>query len=131
LVLAGVKGLLAWRGQSWSNIGLHRPMARDLGRGLIVLITGFAANAALTVALMALSPRTLEAHVENLQSVARDLTAGTSLPGALALLLLVGIYEEVIARGLLLSRAVRLLGGVWLPVIFSAALFAAGHVYQG
>jgi uncharacterized protein len=131
LSLAGVHLLLTWREQSWSAIGLVRPRAIDLARGALILLVGFAINAALAGAVVALSPQTLEEHIEGLRSIASGLTADTPLSAALALLLLVGFYEEIVSRGLLLRRSRRLLGGTWAPALFSAALFALGHFYQG
>src|SRR5690606_30808910 len=62
---------------------------------------------------------------------AGGLTTDTPLAAALALLLIGGFYEEIVSRGLLLVRSRRLLGGYWLPVLFSSVLFALGHFYQG
>ena len=131
LSLAGLGALLAWRKQRWRDIGLAALEARDFARALLVLLTVFAANAALTLAIYTLAPEVLQAHLEGLQSIAVGLTTDAPLAGALALLLLVGFYEELVARGLLLSRSRALLGGFWAPVLFSAALFGLGHFYQG
>ena len=129
--VAGVYVMLDWRGESWSAIGLTRPHWNDVGRGLLVLAVGFAVNTALAAAAVALSPQTLEQHIETLSSIAADLTVDTPLPQALAVLVIVGFYEEVVSRGLLLTRSRRLLGGYWAPVLFSALLFSLGHFYQG
>lgn len=131
LALAGVYVLLARREQSFASIGLERPRLKDLPRALLVLLTGFAVNAALAAAIVAWSPQVLEDHIAGLESVASALTLDTSLAASLALLLLVGFYEEIVSRGLLLARSRRLLGGVWGPVLLSSVLFALGHVYQG
>ncbi|HEX7082177.1 MAG TPA: type II CAAX endopeptidase family protein [Gammaproteobacteria bacterium] len=131
LVLAGVGMLLEWRAQRWSQIGLHAPERRDLARALLVLLSGFAVNAVLTYSVAALSPQTVEEHLEGLRPIALGLTEGTPLVVTLALLVVVGLYEEILARGLLLTRARQLLGGVWAPVALSAVLFSLGHFYQG
>jgi len=131
LVLAGVSLILSRREQRFSDIGLAAPRAGDLGRAVIVLLAGFGVNAALTAAVVVLSPQTLEEHIAGLQSLTLDLTAETPLAAVLALLLVVGLYEEVVARGLLLTRSRQLLSGSLAPVLFSAALFAVGHFYQG
>ncbi|HEY8430137.1 MAG TPA: type II CAAX endopeptidase family protein, partial [Sandaracinaceae bacterium] len=131
LTLAGVSVLLSWREQRFSEIGLRGPRGSDLLRAVIVLLAAFAANMVLTLGVYAVSPQTLADHLEGLQSVAAGLTADAPLGAALALLLLVGFYEEIVARGVLLSRSRQLLGGVWPPVLFSAALFGLGHFYQG
>jgi len=131
LALAGLAMLLAWRRQSWHEIGLKALEPRDLPRSLVVLLTVFGANMLLTLAIFAVAPQVLRDHLAGLQSIALGLTADAPLAGALGLLLLVGFYEEAVARGLLLTRSRALLGGFWLPVLFSSALFGLGHFYQG
>lgn len=131
LSIAAVYVLLFWRDHTWSDIGLPRPQLRDLPRGLLVLLAGFAVNAVLTAGIVAVSPETLEQHIAGLQSVAAGLTGETPLAAALLLLLLGGFYEEVVSRGLLLTRSRQWLGGFWAPVLFSSVLFALGHFYQG
>jgi membrane protease YdiL (CAAX protease family) len=131
LVLGGVYLLLAAREQSFEQIGLRAPQRADVGRALIVLLAGFAVNILLTLAIVAFSPATLEEHIEGLETLALGLTDDTPIGAMLLLLLLVGFYEEVVARGLLLTRARQLVGGFWPPALISAALFALGHFYQG
>lgn len=131
LSIAGVRVLLDWRDQRWCDIGLPMPRWRDLPRGLLVLLAGFGVNALLTAGMVAFSPQTLQRHIAGLQSVASGLTSDTPLAAALALLLIGGFYEEIVSRGLLLTRSRRLLGGFWPPVLFSSVLFALGHYYQG
>src|SRR5690606_28366633 len=131
LVLGGVSLLLAAREQSFARIGLRAPRREDLGRALIVLLAGFGVNVLLTLAIVAFSPATLEEHIEGLETIAFGLTDDTPVAAMLLLLLLVGFYEEIVARGLLLTRARELVGGFWPPALISAALFALGHFYQG
>lgn len=131
LAIAGVYVLLDWRGQTFSAIGLVRPRWRDFGRALLLVGASFAASAALAAAAFTLVPGMRERHLETLTSVAAGLTLDTSLPQVFGVLLVVGFYEEVLSRGLLLSRAQRLFGGFWPPVVFSAVLFSLGHYYQG
>lgn len=131
LVLGGVYLLLAVRERSFASIGLRAPQRRDLGRALLVVLAGFGVNALLTLAIVAVSPGTLDEHIAGLESIAVGLSGDTPLPLMLLLLLLVGFYEEVVARGLLLTRARELVGGYWAPVSISAVLFALGHFYQG
>ena len=82
-------------------------------RPLIVLLAGFGANLLLTLAIVVVSPATLEEHIEGLETLAFGLTDDTPVAAMLLLLLLVGFYEEVVARGLLLTRARELVGGFW------------------
>src|SRR5690606_32982135 len=75
--------------------------------------------------------RVVAGHIAGLGSLAVGLTGDTPIAAMLLLLLLVGFYEEVVARGLLLTRARELVGGFWPPALISAVLFALGHFYQG
>lgn len=131
LVLAGVYALLIRRDRRFAEIGLVRPRRNDPGRALLVLLAAFGVNIVLTAVILAWSPATLEEHLAGLESIALGLTEGTSLAATIALLLLVGFYEELVARGLLLTRLREILGGFWPPAIVSAVLFALGHFYQG
>lgn len=131
LVLVGVAGLLIWRRQSWRSLGLPLPQPRDLPRALLALLFVFAANLVLTLAMQVAFPGVMEAHAENLQGVADTVAADYSLLAIFAVMLLVGFYEEILARGLLLQRCRVLIGGIWGPVLISSALFGLGHAYQG
>lgn len=131
VALVGLRALLAWRSQSWRDIGLKPLRVADFGRAVIVLLAGFGANAVLTLTVYAVSPQTLLDHMEGLRGVALAFTSTLPLAVVLALLLLVGLYEELVARGMLLARSRRLLGGYWAPVLLSAVLFGLGHFYQG
>jgi membrane protease YdiL (CAAX protease family) len=128
--LLGTRILLARREQSWRSIGLEQPRWLDVPRALLVLASGFAANLAIGLAVTAIAPETFERHLAGLEDIAGDLTLDLPLPATAALLFLVGFYEEIVARGLLLQRA-RLLVGARAAVVVSAALFALGHFYQG
>lgn len=131
LVLGGVYLLLAVREQGFEQIGLRAPCRADLGRAVIVVLAGFGVNLLLTLAAVALSPGTLEDHIAGLETLAIGLTEDTPIGAMVLLLLLVGFYEEIVARGLLLTRARELFGGYWTPALISSALFALGHFYQG
>lgn len=131
LVLGGVYVLLERRGQRFADIGLWRLGLRDFPRALLILLASFAVNVVLTLLIVVTSPGTLEEHLAGLESIALGLTAEAPLAATIALLLLVGFYEEVVARGLLLSRLREMLGGFWMPAVVSSLLFALGHFYQG
>lgn len=131
MVLAGMGLLLAWRGQRWSDIGLKVPRARDGARAALAFAACLGTNLALTFVLREAFPNTVETHSQELQAIARQLSDGVSLPGLVAVLGFVGVYEELLARGLLLRRCLVLMGGVWGPVLVSSILFGLGHLYQG
>jgi len=131
LLLLVVAVLLAWRGQNWQHIGLAAPQWRDLLRGVAAFAACLGLNMALVYGLHGFSAELVEAHGERLGMIARELTGGLSLAGLVGVLGFVGVYEEVFARGLLLSRCRALFGGAWLPVLASSLLFGLGHLYQG
>lgn len=132
LVLLVVAALLAWRGHRWADIGLvAAPRPRDAGRALAAFAACLGVNMLFVYLLYAVSPGTVEGHTEQLGSIARQLTHGLSLPGLVGILVFVGVYEEVFARGLLLERCRALLGGTLAPVLVSSLLFGLGHAYQG
>ena len=131
VILAGLHLLLAWRGRDWRDIGLTALQGRDLGRAALALLLVFLVNGLFTTLLEWLAPSVIEAHQEGLAGVAGALTRGLPLAAVAAIMLFVGLYEEMLARGFLLSRCRVLLGGVWGPVLLSSLLFGLGHMYQG
>lgn len=131
LVLAGLRTLLLLRSQRWADIGLVRLRFSDVSRGFVALVLSFMATALLNLCVYALSPEMLTGHFRQLRAIGEELTRAAPLVGLGLLLLLVGFYEEVLARGLLLSRCRMLLGSARGAVLASALLFGAGHFYQG
>lgn len=131
LLLAIVGVLLRWRGQTWSTIGLLSPAARDGPRGVLAFGGCLGVNLLFIYALYTVNPELVEAHTERLGFITRQLAGGMSLPVLVLLLGFVGVYEEVFARGLLLTRCRSLLRGTWPPVLASSLLFGLGHLYQG
>ena len=104
LVLGGVYVLLERRGHRFESMGLVPLKRRDFPRALLIVLASFAVNVVLTLVIVASSPGTLEEHLAGLESVALGLTTDAPLVATIALLLLVGFYEEIVARGLLLTR---------------------------
>lgn len=131
IILLGLYGLLRWRKIPWSGIGLVRPRARDMLRGLAVLLAVFLCNGIFAGLVMLLLPGALEQHHAHLGDVAGFLVGGLPLAAVAALMLFVAIYEELLARGFLLHRSRLLLAGIWPPVMLSSLLFGLGHGYQG
>ncbi|MGA8260922.1 MAG: CPBP family intramembrane glutamic endopeptidase [Arenicellales bacterium] len=130
-VLVGMALLFAWRAQRWSDIALVGLRARDGLRALLAFAACLVVNLLFTYALHGAFPHTVEAHSQQLESIARQLSYGVSLPGLLLVIGFVGVYEELFARGLLLQRCRVLMGGSWGPVLVSSVLFGLGHLYQG
>jgi uncharacterized protein len=131
LILAGLHLLLQWRRQRWRDLRLLRPSTVDLSRGVLALVVIFVANALIVAVSMRLAPGLAEGHQERLAGVAGVVLADVPFAAVALTMLLIGFYEEVLARGFLLRRCQTLLGGAWLPVLISSLLFGLGHFYQG
>lgn len=131
IILAGLQFLLASRGHGWVDIGLNLPRPVDFLRALLALGLVYLVNIAFMSLILLLFPEVVEGHQERLFGVATTLTADLSLLAIALAMLFTGFYEEVLARGFLLSRCRRILGGVWGPVLVSSLLFGLGHAYQG
>lgn len=132
LVVLLVMGLLlAWRGQRWGDIGLIAPSVRDGGRAALAFAVCLGLNILLMYVLHGAFPDTVAAHSQQLEIIARQLSYRIPFPVLVAVLALVGVYEELLARGLLLQRCRSLAGGTWIPVVVSSGLFGLGHLYQG
>lgn len=131
LLLGGLRVLLSLRGQGWTDIGLHRMRVRDLARGLLAFVCAFGLNIVFSTSVLLIAPEIAHSHLERLRAVAELVGGGIPTTALVGLLVFVGIYEELFARGLLLRRCCTVLGGAWGPVLISSALFGLGHLYQG
>jgi membrane protease YdiL (CAAX protease family) len=131
LILVALRALLLYRRQGWKDIGLHRPRLADFPHAVVALLLCFIANLTLTSLLFLFSGEPLAQHLQTLRRIAAELQTGVPLGMLMAMMLFVGLYEELVARGFLLARSRGALGGVWAPVLVSSLLFGLGHVYQG
>ncbi len=131
LILLILYALLRYRGQRWSDVGMRPFRARDLGYALLTLLGAYGANFALMSAAYWLDPQAFKAHLSELTQLARLLSQGRTYAELFAMMLFVGVYEELAARGFLLHRSLTALGDKAAAVIFSAVLFGLGHLYQG
>src|SRR5699024_9175325 len=113
----GLRALLVWRGQGWRRIGFQPLRARDIGLGLLALLAIFVANALVSVIGSRLAPELVAAHQERLAAFADILAGDLPLAAVAAAMLFTGFYEEVLARGFLLTRCRTLIAGVWGPVL--------------
>ncbi len=131
LLLGGVRTLLTLRGQRWRNIGLRPVRMADLARGLVALVSCLGVNLLFTGLLFLAVPEAIQTHLDQLNTLAQQLKAGVPLAVLFTVLCFVGVYEEIFARGFLLTRCQVVLEGAWGPILFSSLLFGLGHVYQG
>lgn len=131
LVLLGLRFMLAMRGQSWRHVGLQAITLKDAGRTLIGLLSCIGANMVFTAFIFIADPQSLKQHVDQLETIASQLGAQIPLVGIAGMMFFVGVYEEITARGFLLTRCRIALGGLWGPILLSSFLFGLGHIYQG
>jgi uncharacterized protein len=122
-------------GQGLAAVGWDR---RYLGRELRITLPAFALLVACHLAVstvvglvaLAFAGGSLQAEVGQRQVVA-DVFASEQLIRMVPLILVAGLTEEIAFRGFLLPRLRGTLGG-WTPALLaSAALFGAGHLYEG
>lgn len=131
VILAGLSILLFRAGQRWSDVGLHALNGRDVGRALVLLVECVAVNLILMLIIYRVAPEHTIEHMIHLQGIASRLAGEQSILAIAATMFFVGIYEELTARGFLLTRCRTALDGVWAPVLLSSMLFGLGHAYQG
>ena len=139
--------------QRWKDIGLGRaPLLPTLGWGLLGLLAVYISQAVIVGALLGtgalawLPALDVTGHLDDKKRLAEQFNV-LPLVSVVPLALLVGLYEEVLFRGFLLSRigvlfdvdpiaapgptSPRLRGRVALVVLMTALVFGAGHGYQG
>lgn len=131
LVVAGTTALMIWRGIRPGRIRLVLPVPLDLVRAMIALLAFMLVNLVFAGVIRLFQPELIASHHEHLGTFGAQLMGDASLYALAGMMLFVACYEEVVARGLLLSQAERLLPGIWLPVLLSSVLFGLGHFYQG
>ncbi|QBQ55886.1 CPBP family intramembrane glutamic endopeptidase [Nitrosococcus wardiae] len=131
VILLGLRLLLAMRGQSWRHLGLQAITFKDLGRTLVGLFSCIGANMVLTTVIFMIDPPLLKQHMSQLKVIATYLSGEIPFAGIIAMMFFVGVYEEITARGFLLTRCRTALGGRWGPVLLSSFMFGLGHLYQG
>ncbi|MCP4251039.1 MAG: CPBP family intramembrane metalloprotease [bacterium] len=119
--------ILKQRRQPAASIGWVRLTALDLPLGLAATAAAFAAFF-LSVGILGLTwPAGFE-DLQNNQQAITDMLPPLHPAILIGLQIVVGIYEEVIFRGFLLTRLRRMLGAWWPAVLISSALFALPHI---
>jgi len=131
VILAALRTILAHRGQTWRDIGLKTLLPVDFGRGLLILLACVGANMVLTTSVLLVDADLLKQHAHNLMDVGERIDGGLPFAALALVILFVGVYEELTARGLLLSRCRTVLPGTWAPIMASSVMFGLGHAYQG
>ena len=89
------------------------------------LFTGAALAPGLYVVVSLMLSALPESWMENYNEASADIGSGT-LMGVVAVALVAPVVEEVIFRGLIMTRLSRVMPG-WLAIVLSAAVFGACH----
>lgn len=123
--------ILAGRGQRWSDIGLGRTSwKRAVGGAAAAAPACYVFVIASVTLYMALAGVSIEAMVEERAAffeVVPELSARVVIPFSF----FVGLHEEALFRGLVLTRLRAIFGSTAPAVAVSALLFGALHAYQG
>jgi uncharacterized protein len=128
--LAAILLVLRHRHEPLSSIGLGPvSLRRELGLTLVAVPLCYLVVAVISL-MVALSGAGFGGVVTGKGRVAYAL-GGIPLRLIVPISLLVGLAEEVLFRGFLLSRLRALMGGTTGPVLLSSALFGAAHFAQG
>jgi membrane protease YdiL (CAAX protease family) len=128
---ATVAALVRRRGESADGIGLGRcPMRRVLCGALAAVPVCYVAGAASNVLVTLLSRRDIVSMMKErveFFEVVSDIPLGWVFPIAM----FIGVYEEILFRGFILSRLRALCGSSALAILLSSAVFGALHFSQG
>ncbi len=118
-------------GQRMDVIGWtgHR-FAQNLGLGLACVGFVLAGLFIASIALMQLYPGVFDESRHARQAIRAQLPP-MSLPVRLLMVMFVGLWEETVFRGFLLTRLYAICRRWWLTIPIGAVLFALGHGYQG
>jgi membrane protease YdiL (CAAX protease family) len=124
--------LLRWRGQSWSDIGLNRPpIWPTIGFAAAAVpacfLAGFISNV-----LFALQNHLKGRDLNELMQERAEFFAAVShisMAWVAPISIFVGIYEEILFRGFLLSRLRENCRGPVIPIVVSSLLFGAVHYF--
>jgi membrane protease YdiL (CAAX protease family) len=139
LLLTGlVWAMLRVSGQRWAAIGLGRePLLSVVIYGIAATVFAYVANALAVLVHLAITRPDLTAVGEQ-KLRALDPLAAIPLWALVPIAVVVGVYEEIVFRGFLLTRLRTAFSGRFSPktaaiaaVLVSSSVFAFGHLYQG
>jgi uncharacterized protein len=139
LVLTGlVWVLLRLSRQGWAAIGLAAtPVLSVVVYGIVATVFAYVANTLAVLVHLAITRPDLTAMGEQ-KLRALDPLATIPLWTLVPIAIVVGVYEEIVFRGFLLTRLKIAFSGRFsartaaiAAVLLSSAVFAFGHLYQG
>lgn len=127
LMLAQIRLLLFWRGQSWKDLGWPPRLSRELAIGAAFVPLLFVCTGALNILVRILWPSIVTEKNILLESI--------STPLDLALFLMIGVLtggvKEELQRAFVLHRFDHYLGNVYVGWILWSVYFGLGHQLQG
>ncbi len=128
--MGAVALLLRHRRQTIGTIGLSRWRWQWLGVGILAVPACYAGGAVSNVLYTLATSRSFVEFVREREGF---LTGISDIPLWLigVLSIFVGMYEEILFRGFLLTRLRALSRGVVMPVVLSSAIFGSLHFSQG
>lgn len=117
--------------QTAASIGwTSRAFLSQVVVGVLTLIGTYAFFMALMMIVMVLFPG-LEKEQPTAEQAVREMMPDMSLRSMFLMMLFVGVWEEVVFRGFLLTRLHALFRRWWLAVPISALVFGSVHIYEG
>lgn len=126
--VAVTASLLFWRRQSTASVGLEaRRVVVNLLLGLVTLVAAFALIYGIFIPLSLLFPELLQQMQQNTSQL-EDVLAEFDLLEMVIMMIAVGIYEELVFRGFVMTRLRRVTGSWTIAVVLSSAVFAALHL---
>lgn len=132
LALAATHWRLRAHGHNPAVIGLGRDRALPaLGWGMLALLGCYVMNVVLVTGYVAIRGGAGMDHLMTEKTEVMSLVAQTPTLVVFPLTLFVGLYEEIVFRGLFLSRLKVILGGNAWPVVVSSLVFGFFHLGQG
>lgn len=127
---AAIGIILAFRRQSPRSVGVRRPgLALDCVIGIGAVIALYLVSMSATLAVYVLAPELLDEMGKNAERLV-ELIPNIGLLQFAGVAMVVGIYEEVLFRGFLMTRLRRVTGSWTLAVLISTVLFTVLHAFD-
>lgn len=125
-----IVGIVTFRGQSLASIGLHvRRLPLEAVSGVGACLSAYVAMFSTSALLMYFFPEAMQQMQENTETL-MGIVPRLSLLGFFGLAALIGVYEEVLFRGFLMTRLRRVTTSWVAAVLISTALFTALHAVE-
>jgi len=119
--------ILRYRRQSVKSVGLgHRKLALNLLIGIGAVAVAFGLSVATNLLLWLAWPELPDQMMENARRIL-DMVPKLHPLGFAGVALMIGIYEELLFRGFLMTRLRRASGSWVVAVLISTAIFTALH----